>query len=98
MIQAIFLDLNSIGIYEFTGKAGVDCYTQIKTVTQKRKDSDSGSKINMVMRTSQNNEYEVFIASETFVFFNKIKFKVSPVMCYLYIFNFLSHLIPLIWY
>jgi hypothetical protein len=36
-----------------TGKAGVNFYSQIKTVTQNWKDSDSEDKINMAMPTSQ---------------------------------------------
>jgi len=36
-----------------TGKAGVNFYTQIKTITQNWKDSDSDDKINMAMPTSQ---------------------------------------------
>ena len=36
-----------------TGKAGVNFYTQIKTITQQWKDSTGGSKINLAMPTSQ---------------------------------------------
>ncbi|PNX74865.1 methylmalonate-semialdehyde dehydrogenase, partial [Trifolium pratense] len=41
------------GDLNFYGKAGVNFYTQIKTVTQNWKDSDSEDKINMAMPTSQ---------------------------------------------
>ncbi|KAK7319511.1 hypothetical protein RJT34_04232 [Clitoria ternatea] len=41
------------GDLNFYGKAGVNFYTQIKTVTQQWKDSSGGSKINMAMPTSQ---------------------------------------------
>ncbi|XP_061370845.1 methylmalonate-semialdehyde dehydrogenase [acylating], mitochondrial-like isoform X1 [Gastrolobium bilobum] len=41
------------GDLNFYGKAGVNFYTQIKTVTQQWKDSASGSKVNMSMPTSQ---------------------------------------------
>ncbi|KAF1861435.1 hypothetical protein Lal_00025753 [Lupinus albus] len=41
------------GDLNFYGKAGVNFYTQIKTVTQQWKDSVSESKINMAMPTSQ---------------------------------------------
>jgi len=40
-------------IFWMTGKAGVNFYTQIKTVTQQWKDSASESKINLAMPTSQ---------------------------------------------
>lgn len=40
------------GDLNFYGKAGVNFYTQIKTVTQQWKDSDSESKINLAMPTS----------------------------------------------
>ncbi|KAI4299181.1 hypothetical protein L6164_032663 [Bauhinia variegata] len=41
------------GDLNFYGKAGVNFYTQIKTVTQNWKDSTGGGKINMAMPTSQ---------------------------------------------
>ncbi|KAL5157130.1 Methylmalonate-semialdehyde dehydrogenase [acylating], mitochondrial [Glycine soja] len=41
------------GDLNFYGKAGVNFYTQIKTVTQQWKDSASESKINLAMPTSQ---------------------------------------------
>ncbi|XP_028204320.1 methylmalonate-semialdehyde dehydrogenase [acylating], mitochondrial-like isoform X5 [Glycine soja] len=41
------------GDLNFYGKAGVNFYTQIKTVTQQWKDSASKSKINLAMPTSQ---------------------------------------------
>ncbi|XP_024633259.1 methylmalonate-semialdehyde dehydrogenase [acylating], mitochondrial isoform X2 [Medicago truncatula] len=41
------------GDLNFYGKAGVNFYTQIKTITQNWKDSDSDDKINMAMPTSQ---------------------------------------------
>ncbi|KAJ1396925.1 Methylmalonate-semialdehyde dehydrogenase [Sesbania bispinosa] len=41
------------GDLNFYGKAGVNFYTQIKTITQQWKDSAGGSKINMAMPTSQ---------------------------------------------
>ncbi|KAI9110393.1 hypothetical protein K1719_018553 [Acacia pycnantha] len=41
------------GDLNFYGKAGVNFYTQIKTVTQQWKDSAGGSRINMAMPTSQ---------------------------------------------
>ncbi|BAT73894.1 methylmalonate-semialdehyde dehydrogenase [acylating], mitochondrial [Vigna umbellata] len=41
------------GDLNFYGKAGVNFYTQIKTITQQWKDSTDGSKINMAMPTSQ---------------------------------------------
>ncbi|XP_028754055.1 methylmalonate-semialdehyde dehydrogenase [acylating], mitochondrial [Neltuma alba] len=41
------------GDLNFYGKAGVNFYTQIKTVTQQWKDSAGGSRINLAMPTSQ---------------------------------------------
>ncbi|KAG5010468.1 hypothetical protein AAZX31_07G168900 [Glycine max] len=41
------------GDLNFYGKAGVNFYTQIKTITQQWKDSTGGSKINLAMPTSQ---------------------------------------------
>ncbi|CAL0313990.1 unnamed protein product [Lupinus luteus] len=41
------------GDLNFYGKAGVNFFTQIKTITQQWKDSASDSKINMAMPTSQ---------------------------------------------
>jgi malonate-semialdehyde dehydrogenase (acetylating)/methylmalonate-semialdehyde dehydrogenase len=39
--------------FDFTGKAGVNFYTQIKTVTQQWKDLPGGGGINLAMPTSQ---------------------------------------------
>ncbi|KAI4296456.1 hypothetical protein L6164_036413 [Bauhinia variegata] len=41
------------GDLNFYGKAGVNFYTQIKTITQNWKDSTGGSKVNLAMPTSQ---------------------------------------------
>lgn len=47
------LVLNFLFFRMITGKAGVNFYTQIKTITQNWKDSASEEKINMAMPTSQ---------------------------------------------
>jgi malonate-semialdehyde dehydrogenase (acetylating)/methylmalonate-semialdehyde dehydrogenase len=39
--------------FDFTGKAGIDFYTQVKTVTQQWKDLPGGGGINLAMPTSQ---------------------------------------------
>jgi len=56
IIRPFIMDLVLDSILFFcmiTGKAGVNFYTQIKTITQNWKDSDSDDKINMAMPTSQ---------------------------------------------
>jgi malonate-semialdehyde dehydrogenase (acetylating)/methylmalonate-semialdehyde dehydrogenase len=39
--------------FDFTGMAGVNFYTQVKTVTQQWKDLPGGGGINLAMPTSQ---------------------------------------------
>ncbi len=47
-----FVDL-FILFLDFTGKAGVNFFTQIKTVTQQWKDLPGGTGVNLAMPTSQ---------------------------------------------
>lgn len=50
----VYLSLVNYRFYfDFTGKAGVNFYTQIKTVTQQWKDLPGGGGINLAMPTSQ---------------------------------------------